>query len=821
MGKKGEIQDFGEKIAGAKKELAALKRMLRSEDIVNWSDEDRKNFITKSQLWKPDYQQMKADGMDIKAIYFIKQVYDSLPTRPTAPTKEAQERYLDFMNYFKDNLDNIKTTKDATEFFKSKVVNSPFINPIKTGMYTSYNIVGEYHGLMTNKTFRAAQYSEREVRKKIDKHKFLMSKEEQYLKDYDFFEYKQIGTDNTGKPTYNANLVKGDCTAFAVRFEYGNGSYRNAYLITDERFKPQNWQENTVVALKRGEIVEVGFSSLEEAKEFIIEKEKMKEAETKKAPSKKKTNFQPQYLDHIQRIGFDYRNGENVTGEDIQKAFNIRGGQFGNWETQEDRQANLNLSFEAFKDMAKALEIEDTDISLGGKLNIAFGARGSGDALAHFEPRENVINITKMRGAGSLGHEWGHALDYYLARRLDLKTTFSTQEDTLYGRASVPDVIKPVLEAIKRDENGNMTEFYKDAMLLDKHFTTKGNQSSAEQKGYWASNVELFARAFATYAMDKLSPNKNDYLCGHAQSVTLSPVEPDKPIYTYPRGEERQAINAAFDKMFDTLKERHILHQRTQDSEQKLIRQIDGETREESPTSKPKTNKAEKPKVEADFNPYVEGNFEQMDFTQWEQIMGKIAEETKAVTEPELFGVKKGIVCQQVNCRGAYGAGLSGAISEIFPEVEEAYYQICKEYEKTERTDSLLGKYQMIDCTGNGDLLVANIFSQENYGNSSRTGIVYTDTDKLISSIQKIAENNPHIEVYIPHHVDDKGNHTGIGCGLAGEKWENIQSKLEALNLPNLTLLDTINESTEKVAYFKPEHGLKLNKGDDQISFEI
>lgn len=47
-------------------------------------------------------------------------------------------------------------------------------------------------------------------------------------------------------------------------------------------------------------------------------------------------------------------------------------------------------------------------------LAIAFGARGSGTALAHFEPARNVINLTKLKGAGSLAHEWGHALDFFL-----------------------------------------------------------------------------------------------------------------------------------------------------------------------------------------------------------------------------------------------------------------------------------------------------------------------------------------------------------------------------------------------------------------------
>lgn len=63
------------------------------------------------------------------------------------------------------------------------------------------------------------------------------------------------------------------------------------------------------------------------------------------------------------------------------------------------------------------------------RLAIAFGARGKGAALAHYEPARVVINLTKMRGAGSLAHEWGHAFDDNLGTLLGfggLNTFIST-----------------------------------------------------------------------------------------------------------------------------------------------------------------------------------------------------------------------------------------------------------------------------------------------------------------------------------------------------------------------------------------------------------
>mgnify|MGYP000276054180 FL=1 len=43
-----------------------------------------------------------------------------------------------------------------------------------------------------------------------------------------------------------------------------------------------------------------------------------------------------------------------------------RGGEFGNWTNDHDRQVNLNMAFDAFCDMADALNISRRDIGLIG-----------------------------------------------------------------------------------------------------------------------------------------------------------------------------------------------------------------------------------------------------------------------------------------------------------------------------------------------------------------------------------------------------------------------------------------------------------------------
>ena len=71
----------------------------------------------------------------------------------------------------------------------------------------------------------------------------------------------------------------------------------------------------------------------------------------------------------------------------------------------------------------------------------------------------------------------------------------------------------------------------------------------------------MTARAFACYIKDKL-PYNSDYLAGHADcAVTLVSDKDGKMdvLKAFPEGEERRAINAAFDEIVADLKREQIL----------------------------------------------------------------------------------------------------------------------------------------------------------------------------------------------------------------------------------------------------------------------
>jgi len=386
-----------------------------------------------------------------------------------------------------------------------------------------------------------------------------------------------------------------------------------------------------------------------------------------------------QYLDRVERKGGKEHRKGDVKPADFQNAFNFRGGEFGNWQSGKDGQTSLNHAYDALHDLADVLGVPPKAVSLNGDLAIAFGARGTGGkdaARAHYEPEKRVINLTKMSGAGTLAHEWLHALDHYLAKEAGSKKHTTTglgyreklRDDLHAAMKGVHDALmtKTVEEGFSDEKTGkqrdaaheNLAEQLKNIeQLFDyygkkKPFTPEQQKQWNELKGkilagdvgkagylpsksqyggpptfenlhqlnqlykartgrsfhtsdqnsyghrlYWAAKhlvdsneavekakqgatqqrkaktdffhaavdldktrasdyytlpEEMMARAFEGYVMDKLAAKqqKNDYLGGKADNRFYEAYG----MKPFPEGDERKAINAAFDKLFTTLK---------------------------------------------------------------------------------------------------------------------------------------------------------------------------------------------------------------------------------------------------------------------------
>lgn len=137
------------------------------------------------------------------------------------------------------------------------------------------------------------------------------------------------------------------------------------------------------------------------------------------------------------------------------------------------------------------------------------------------------------------------------------------------------------------------------------------------------------------------------------------------------------------------------------------------------------------------------------------------------IIEGDITKIEYGTIIHQVNCQGAWGAGVSGAIGKRWPAAEAAYRRLASECDPK----SLLGTIQRVNVSD--EICVINLFTQLYYGNAKRTGRVYTDMDRLIASLTEIC-HTPHLPLYAPY---------GIGCGLAGGRWSELESAVKERGL--------------------------------------
>ena len=556
-----KIQDFGEKIGGAKKDFFSN---VKDIDFNSLNAAALKNVKKKSVWSEPNFKDLISNGTSRKVAMYIKLVRDAVPASPgyknymsIETLRTTGKNYVEFISDIRDSAMALKTEDDIKNFYDStikKYLDFPFGRPTLNSLS---------HGFLNNKLFHIAMYYDRiNLEAEIIKNRFCLTPEE---------------------------------TEF-----YGD--------------KPSTNRKNRKPAKQR---------------------------------------FNPVLSGELVRTGEDYRHGRNVTGDDFMKVFGFRGGEFGNWVNEKERQASMNYAFDALIDLAKTLDIATTDISLGGKLAIAFGSRGRGSAAAHYEPDREVINLTKIRGAGSLSHEWAHALDDIVGKKLgierfmtevpnssalpepmkqillDMQYRHATDEEiqeninkstsllkhclyryfgsllTLSYRKEINTIVDKMVDTIveaRRSGDSRPVSELSDQAINDiktlsdrigkpadsaviQSFSTTARRISSvvnnrsglvksdyeknseafgktyakSDNGYWESNIEMFARAFATYSLDKLGPNRCDYLNGHAECAYTIQNDGTK-VCAYPIGEERKKLNQDFDSLISWLKEKEILH---------------------------------------------------------------------------------------------------------------------------------------------------------------------------------------------------------------------------------------------------------------------
>ena len=365
------------------------------EDIKNENTTFRVKEVIKSKVFpRPDYKTLVDEGIDKKLAYRIKLVYDSIASKPRYSDDEDLQEYIKAVRHIMEKTFEWVENEGMEDL--AGTVYPPGTQSHNLHLLGGFKVIESF-----SPTSKAIRGMEKDIEKGwpeklemyqkkgfkiLDKNSSVKIKKLEHLRfDDEFYRVEVDGRSVKYKiPLAEAEVYVDNLPPFLLVNKLGQmiGEAR-----TEESCKKLARELAKPVKKRSDEVSEKGISVTE-----------------------------------AERSGDAHRpNDEDISSQTLMDTFGFKGVNFGNWmkgkTNEKERQLHLNFAYDSFMDLANVLNIPPDAISLGGMIGIAFGAQGNGSFAAHFVPGVNEINLTRTNGAGSLAHEYGHAIDHYLGRR--------------------------------------------------------------------------------------------------------------------------------------------------------------------------------------------------------------------------------------------------------------------------------------------------------------------------------------------------------------------------------------------------------------------
>ena len=524
-----KIDDFGEKIGGARKDIWAE----YVSKLKNVSNEELQSNPLSKTFKRPDFAALVTDGkLTQNQALFLSFMYENIPNKPRKRVFVGGWVNLvrEVMDSLEDAIANGQNSRLNDEVIERFVAQArPFTKDAELKTYMDVQKAAGF----PNQIVKMDGYS---IKKFSGRDGYTVVQKHRTIKDTNTYE--------------EAVQVIAD-----ILTDESIGSATKRKKVDIAVYQNRKTKEIFIGKVLRGKepyVLKKGFESVNEAHAYLRENREALEAQWEKInkPVKERRDK------NRTRSGKDWRDGRDITPEEYSDTFGFRGVEFGNWVNNKERQKALNDSYDAFMDLSELIGVSPRALSLNGELAIAFGARGKGSiggakaAAAHYERGKVVINLTKNKGAGSLAHEWFHALDNYFGRRRGKKEEYITNFPRKLGYNGVEDVTRQeVLDAFNHlVKTLKASDLYKRSKQLD----------SVRSNDYWSTMIEMAARAFEHYVIEKATDSglRNDYLANLSTISEWIEESFDIDSYPYPTKEETPVMRDAFDNLFETIQEK-------------------------------------------------------------------------------------------------------------------------------------------------------------------------------------------------------------------------------------------------------------------------
>lgn len=531
--KDGPIADVGEKFSGARKDNPS------PDFIGNIQGIKSNSTVLKKDVWpKPNFREdAKSGRKPVKQALLFTLVYNNLANKPLGcgwfklTQDQWDQAYIVTMEYFKDQYENGYYEKldhlsdDFNSYMEQKFKKN------------QNNVIEKYaSGKHTKRRVRHPLNFDLETSIRLRNLVHLGWPSDNILDTDNYGATKLIDTKTREEKWFAVKAISPKRIQTLDSWtEYD--TYSEALAAVKERFKP------------------------------IIEEREDKPVKKERAKPPRRPRFD---RDHI-REGKDFRKGKDIDAEELMSIFKFRGVEFGNWVNQKERQWFLNSTHDSLMDLVNLMGLPVTFASLGGKLGIAFGSRGTGvdGAAAHFEPGNMLIHLTKTQGVGVLAHEFGHGLDNILAKRNGLQSDFfsdhflktskyhySVQNHEDHHLNKLKDGIPSKKFVTLMNYLANRSTSYisdmSSPMFNGTAFINNALTLDESRSKYWSEPTELFARLFECWVTDQLYENDqvNEFLVYGTEETAQSW---NMKISAYPTGRERAILVDLMDEWLKTL----------------------------------------------------------------------------------------------------------------------------------------------------------------------------------------------------------------------------------------------------------------------------